>query len=165
MGRPNPPVVRNALVDGVEEFCSASSRPEPASRIAASTMTCDPSASAFDAVTAWPCSIWIAPPGKPRRPADEISRDEIFMQRYLGLYDYRVIRCRAPTFPDLRTFAIDLGRYVIGLHPIQTTANARYRKTLDRNDIPHARHCRTPTDEKRRNAPRNWPMISASTVR
>ena len=44
---------------------------------------------------------------------------------------------------------------------IQTTANARYRKTLDRNDIPHASHCRTPTDEKRRNAPRNWPMISA----
>ena len=38
---------------------------------------------------------------------------------YQGLYDYRVIRCRAPPdyIPDLRTFAIDLGRYV-RLHPI-----------------------------------------------
>ena len=70
---------------------------------------------AFDAVTAWRVfDLDRAARETPDRPADEImSRDEIFML-YLGLYDYRVIRCRAPPdyIPDLRTFAIDLGRYV-----------------------------------------------------
>ena len=122
---------------------------------------------AFDAITAWRVfDLDRAARETPDRPADEImSRDEIFML-YLGLNDYGVIRCRAP--PDLYPRPPNLrhrSRSICRLHPIQTTANARYRKTLDRNDIPHARHCRTPTDEKGRNAPRNSPMISASTVR
>ena len=70
---------------------------------------------AFDAVTAWRVfDLDRAARETPDSPADEImSRDEIFML-YLGLYDYRVIRCRAPPdyIPDLRTFAIDLARYV-----------------------------------------------------
>ena len=80
---------------------------------------------AFDAITAWRVfDLDRAARETPDRPADEImSRDEIFML-YLGLYDYRVIRCRAPPdyIPDLtRTFAIDLAS-ICRLHPIQTTA-------------------------------------------
>ena len=56
-----------------------------------------------------------------------------------------------PQPPNLR----HRSRSICRLHPIQTTTHARYRKTLDRNGIPHASHCRTPTDEKGRNAPRN----------
>ena len=149
MGRPHPPVVRNSLVH--RRVSSASSKPEPASR---------PPPRRCRGLAQVPRfrrrhrMARVRPgsrrKGNPRQAADEImSHDEIYML-YLGLYDYRIIRCRAPPeyIPDLRTFAIDLARYV-GFRTIQATTHARRRETLERNDNPHASHCRTQTDKKR----------------